>query len=147
MRGPARGRARRRTNRTYRGGLALEPYARVPRKLLNDDLMPSTAKAVYAALDGYLNKKTGDCSPPLGRLAADLGVSQRWLIHMLAWLESHGWVVVERSCGRRNRYLSEPSGDPRRGFVLKRREPETSEAEFTGTSEAEFTGTSEAEFT
>lgn len=102
----------------------MDRYARVPMGLVNDDLAPSAAKEVYLALDGYLDKKTGLCQPALEDLRRDLGFSVRWLRAMITWLEKKGWVAVQRSPGRPNRFASEPAPAPRRGYVLSRATPE-----------------------
>lgn len=73
-------------------------YASVPSPLidaLRERRISYPAVALYAALDLYRNRKTGDCYPGLRTLAADLGIGLGTASRLMRALVAGGFVRVQ----------------------------------------------------
>lgn len=82
----------------------MEPFARLAQRVGKDDQLTPTARLVFAALDAFMDKKTGRCAPTVARLAGWIGRGRRAVLRALAGLEAAGYVEVIRASGRRNAY-------------------------------------------
>ena len=52
----------------------------------------------------YMNDRTGQCYPSIPTLAAKSGATQRGVIAAISTLEKEGFILIQRSPGRGNRY-------------------------------------------
>jgi hypothetical protein len=73
----------------------------------------TSAFAVYAAIARHVDEQRR-AWPGIDRLAKMTGISPRWVMHAIRHLETAGWLVVDRTPGRRNTYILPPikSGEP-----------------------------------
>jgi Helix-turn-helix domain len=82
----------------------MEPFAPVPVRVIRDDTLSRTARALYSALAARRNRRTGECNPRLSIIAGDVGCSRATVIRCLTELEAAGLLRIERVSGRANRY-------------------------------------------
>jgi hypothetical protein len=87
---------------------------KLPREVLHHPRLTEGAKLLYGLLQGYAREE-GICHPGLGRLAGDLGSSERTIRQRVRELETAGLIeVTQPAGGRSNRYLlvSRQAEDP-----------------------------------
>ncbi|HEY7416635.1 MAG TPA: helix-turn-helix domain-containing protein [Ktedonobacteraceae bacterium] len=70
-------------------------FVQLPNFILTDKQLSAYAKLSYALLLSYAWQKDS-CFPGQGRMANDLGVSERYLRQALKELEDHTYISVER---------------------------------------------------
>ncbi|WP_402371419.1 helix-turn-helix domain-containing protein [Isoptericola rhizosphaerae] len=71
----------------------MEPYTRVPNRVLLDPSLSPTAKTVYAALASHVSNGGTTCWPGGATLAKEAGVSRRSVTNALAVLKAAGLVT------------------------------------------------------
>jgi len=81
-----------------------EPFTRLARRVGQDDQLSAIARLTFAALDCFLDKRTGHCAPSFDRLAGWIGRDRRTVRRAIQQLERAGYIAVNRSTGRRNSY-------------------------------------------
>lgn len=110
-----------------------EPFTRLAQRVGRDDQLAATARLVFAALDCFLDKRTGRCAPSVDRLAGWVGFNRRTVLRALRELEAAGYIAIDRSCGRRNAYRLLPVTGDNSG-------PVTGDKIVTGTGDKIVTG-------
>ena len=90
----------------------MEPFTRLAQRVGKDDELPAAARLLFAALDSFLDKRTGRCAPSLDRLAVWLGFCRRHVRRLLLQLEAAGYIKIDRESGKRNSYILLPDADP-----------------------------------
>jgi hypothetical protein len=118
----------------------MEPFTRIANRVGKDDQLSAAARLLFAALDSFLDKRTGSCSPSLNRLAGWIGCSSRHVKNLLKDLERAGYVRIDRSAGRRNSYVLLPQSDGQTG---EPQFPTTGEPQFPTTGEPQFPGSTD----
>lgn len=77
-----------------------ENYGIVPKDLMMNSNISTTAKAVYAALSTFGK----DCFPSADTMSAGLGIDKHTYFRVLKELEATGRVVIERRPFKANIY-------------------------------------------